>query len=409
MSPEAGDGNVGGRQLEDNAHRTIVAIRHLQDLLRRLLSRKNVRHAIIAVESDDGNFRWCGAGGDATPDGTPMREDVPFHIASIDKMYTASVVLRLHERDHIGLDEPIRSYLPRSMVAGLHRFRGVDYSDAITIRHLLGHTSGLADCLEDRPKGGRSLMEHLFSQGDMAFTIDDLARIVRDDLVPHFPPQPVDAPRQRVRYSDTNYQLLIAIVEAVTGQRLHRSFEEMILAPLGLRHTHMFGYSRPLEPTPEPAAVLFDGEPLDIPLALRSFPSVYSTASDCLTFMRALTRGQLFDDPATFALMQQRWNRFGFPFDAVALRSPGWPVEYGLGLMHFRLPRIFNSLHRMPAVIGHTGSTGCWLFHCPQLGLLLCGTVDEASAGAVPYRFVPKLLRVLSGHHALSPKSSRTG
>lgn len=79
----------------------------------------------------------------------------------------------------------------------------------------------------------------------------------------------------------------------------------------------------------------------------------------------------------------------------MSYRSTTFDNTSGLGMMRFRLPRVFTPLHPMPAVIGHTGSTGSWLSHCPELDLLLCGTVDQASAGAVPYRFVPKLLRVL--------------
>jgi hypothetical protein len=93
--------------------------------------------------------------------------------------------------------------------------------------------------------------------------------------------------------------------------------------------------------------------------------------------------------------MQQRWNRFGLPFDRAALRSPGWPIEYGLGIMRFRLPWIFTPLHPMPAVVGHTGSTGCWLFYCPERDLFLAGSVDEVTAGALPYRLVPRVLQEL--------------
>ena len=47
---------------------------------------------------------------------------------------------------------------------------------------------------------------------------------------------------------------------------------------------------------------------------------------------------------------------------AAALRAPGWPIEYALGIMRFRLPRLFAPLHPVPAVLGHSGSTGCWLW-----------------------------------------------
>ncbi|GFP22629.1 hypothetical protein HKBW3S09_00097 [Candidatus Hakubella thermalkaliphila] len=372
-----------------------VLVQCLQDLLRRLVSRKGVKHAIIAVERGDESFRWIGAAGDAKPDGTPMRADTPFFIASVDKLFTATVILKLRERRHVGLDEPISTYLPQTLIGGLHRLGGVDYTGTITVRHLLSHTSGPADWLEDRPKGGRSLVERLIHEGDMSLSIDDLVHIVRDQLPPHFPPQPVKAKRQKVRYCDTNYVLLIAIIEAVTGQPLHQVHEELLFRPLDLRHTWLAGHSRPLEPTPKPAMLWVDSEPVEIPLMMRSFWGVYSTTEDTLSFLHALIRGEVFDDPATLSLMQQRWNRFTFPLDKAALRAPGWLIEYALGMIRFRLPRALTSLHPMPAVFGHTGSTGTWLFHCPELDVLLSGTVDQATAGAIPYRLVPKILRAV--------------
>lgn len=370
--------------------------RRLQNLLDSLVARKGIEHAIVGVESGDRSFHWIGAAGNASPDGAAMRTDTPFFIASVTKLYIASVILKLHERGRLGLDEPILTYLPEALIGGLHRLGGIDYTSAITVRHLLGHTSGLADCLEDRPKGGRSMMERLFSEGDMSWGIEELTRIVREELTPHFRPQPTEARRQKAHYSDTNYQLLIAVIEAVADQPLHKVFDEMLFGPLGLRRTYFPGRSQPLEPTPPQATLWLDDQPLNLPLAMGSSGDLSSTADDTLAFLRALIRGEVFDNPATLSLMQQRWNRFSFSLD-LAPRSPGWPIEYGLGMMRFRLPRVFTPVRPMPAVVGHTGSTGSWLFHCPQLDLFLCGTVDQVTAGAVPYRFVPRLLRAFDG------------
>jgi D-alanyl-D-alanine carboxypeptidase len=176
MTSDAGSGNASNVTQE------------LQRLLDGLGARDDVHGAIVAVESDSGSFRWIGAVGQADSDGTPLRADTSFHIASIDKLFTAAVVMRLHERGRLGLEDPISKHLPASLIGGLHRHGGVDHTQSITVRHLLGHTSGLADCFEDRPKGGRSLMERLFTEGDMAWSIDDLSRLVRDELTPHFPP-----------------------------------------------------------------------------------------------------------------------------------------------------------------------------------------------------------------------------
>lgn len=383
------------KELQESA-----AAQRLARLLDDLVAKKSIHHAVLAVESVDGDFAWSGAAGVADASGAPMRVETPYFIASIDKLYNAVILMRLRERGLVALDEPVTAYLPNALTAGLHRLGGTDHSGEITVRHLLSHTSGLPDWLEDRPKGGQSLVERLVEAGDMPFSLEQLAEHVRERLTPYFPPQPADARRPKARYSDTNYMLLCAIIEAVSGKPLHEAWEEMLLRPLGLRQTYLFGHSQPLDPAPAAAALWAGDRLLEIPQMLRSLQAVYSTAGDTIKFLRALVRGEIFDSPGSFALMQQRWNRFGLPLDMAALRSPNWPIEYGLGMMRFRLPRIFTPFHPIPAVIGHTGSTGTWLFHCPDPGLLLAGAVDQVTAGPVPFRLAPKVLRLFPARSA---------
>jgi CubicO group peptidase (beta-lactamase class C family) len=356
-----------------------------------LIRRKRLKQVVMAVESDDRSFRWIGAMGESAADGTPIRRTTPFFIASIDKLFNAVVVMKLREEGKIDIDAPIGDYLRRSLTAGLHSHNGADYTDRITVRHLLGHTSGLPDWLEDASRGGRSLVERVLHDGDRALGIEDIADVVRE-LRPHFPPQDPIAERPKIRYSDTNYILLVAIIEAVAGKPLHEVHESLLFRPLDMRHTYFSGRSQPIERTPSAVVLRFEGRPLAIPLLLRSLWGMYSTAEDVLIFLRSFVSGAIFRDSSTPASMQARWNRFGLPFDRAALRAPSWPIEYGLGIMRFRLPRILSPLRPMPAVIGHTGSTGCWLFSCPKIGMLFTGSVDEVTAGALPYRLVPRMI-----------------
>jgi D-alanyl-D-alanine carboxypeptidase len=361
--------------------------------LRDVAGRYSIHHAVAVVESGDGTARWAAAVGDAAPGGPAMGPDTPYFIASVDKLFTAATVLGLCSEERLGLDEPITSYLPPSLTAGLHRRDGVDMTDRITVRHLLGHTSGLPDYLEDAPRRGRSLVDELAQDGDASWTRGDMAQRVRERLVPHFAPQPRDAARPRIRYSDTNYQLLAAILEAVTGESLEHLFRRKLFEPLGMRHTWMAGGAGPLDAAPSPSTLWFGPRPLVIPGAMASLGGIFSTAADTLRFLRALVAGRVPGGPAVLATMQERWRRFGVPRDRAALRAPNWPIEYGLGMMRFQLPRLLAPFRPVPAIVGHSGSTGTWLFHCPALDVYLAGSVDQATAGPVPFRFLPTLLR----------------
>ncbi|HEX7003354.1 MAG TPA: serine hydrolase domain-containing protein [Trueperaceae bacterium] len=366
----------------------------LEDALDELKSGRGIEHAVLAVEKVNEGFAWAGARGDARPGGPPMTPGTPYYIASIDKLFTAVVTLRLHERGTLDINASIAEYLDRSIIEGLNRWQGRDLSEQITLRNLLSHTSGLANYLEDRPKDGRPLIDLLSKEGDRAWSLAQVAARVRDELRPHFPPQQTASRRQKIRYSDTNYALLHGVIESATGAELHAVFEEELFEPLRLDHTWMAGWPRAAGREEETASLWVGNRPMEIPLAMRSLHGIFSNSRDQLSFMRAYATEALFESPDTKRLMQAQWNRFGFPLDAAALRAPSWPIEYGLGVKRFALPRLLTGGKPIPPLFGHSGSTGTWLFHCPELDLLIAGAVDQVTAGALPYRFLPKVVRI---------------
>src|SRR5690625_2902441 len=183
-------------------------VNRLDGLLDELASRREIHSAVMAVESLDHSFSWAGARGVADAEDSPMQEYTPFFIASIDKLITAVVILKLHEQGELELKAPISTYLPDDLVTGLHVINGQDRTGEITVMHLLSHTSGLASYVEDRPKGGSSLFESIVREKDRSVALEEAARIIREDLKPHFPPQPLEASLPRIRYSDTNFALL---------------------------------------------------------------------------------------------------------------------------------------------------------------------------------------------------------
>lgn len=373
---------------------TDVATRLLDALLQDFGARKFGKQAIIAVDAPRASFRWTGVRGE-TESGNPVAGSTPFFIASIDKLYNATIAMMLMERGELQLDDSICRYLPEELTRGLHQIGECDHTASITLKHLLTHTSGLPDWFEDYPQDEACLAEIVFQDGDRRLPVDELLDYVRNRLKPHFAPQSVSGKRPRIRYSDTNFVLLAKIIESITGEPLHVVHRGLLHEPFGLKETYFFG--RPQEDKEQKGTMVLraNGEPLRIPLLLQSAKSIYSTVDDMMRFVRLLMGGKIFENPETLSRMTSRWLRFGFPRDRAALRSPNWPIEYAMGMMRFQVPRLFVPFKPIPAVLGHTGSTGCWLFYCPALDVTLAGSVEDAAAGPVPFRLVPQILQAL--------------
>ncbi len=378
----------------------------LDALLDRLIRRKEIHSVILSVASGDGAFQWAGARGVMSEDGTPVTSTTPWFIASITKLFIASTVMRLVEEGELALDDRVVDRLPGSVTDRLHVLDGEDRTNEITVEHLLAHASGLPDYIEDIPARGRgrgadrrSLVQILLEDGDRAWSLEDTSQRVRERLTPHFAPQPLNAQRVRIRYSDTNYQLLIGIIEARRDAPFFKVVTDLILDPLELENTWLPGHCRDSGRNPQVAAIYAGKSVLSIPRFLASISDMNSNCDDLLRFLKAMVSGQLFRDRGTWRRMQVHWHSFSLPLDRAALRQPSWPIEYGLGVMRFRLPGFLTPVRSVPPVLGHTGSTGTWLFHAPKPDLYMTGTVNQITAGAIPFRVVPEVLRVIGSGH----------
>jgi D-alanyl-D-alanine carboxypeptidase len=366
-----------------------------QQLLDGLVGRRGIHHALLAIESGDGSLKWTGTAGEADPSGRPMTPETPYFIASVTKLYYAALVLRLAERGLVDLDAPFTRYLDASLTDRLHVMAGTDRTVQITVRHLASHTSGLPDYIEDKPNKGPRFIDRVLAEGDRELPLAEVLRMVREELEPHFPPQDLaSGGPARARYSDTNFALLRAIIEAVTGRDWPDALAFELLKPLGLRHTWV-AKSDPLEKPPVAAATLWGGpEPFEMPRLLASVGDLYSTVADQMAFIRALINGSAFDNADSARTMWTGWHTLGF--DPTTPRLAGWPIAYAFGSMRFALPRWLTPLGTVPAVEGHSGSTGCWLFYAPEIDVFTCGTVDQVTAAAVPYRILPKVTKALA-------------
>ena len=135
----------------------------LQRLLDRTVNKNTgIRNGLAAVSTGDERFNWSGVAGLAYPkENIPMTEETPFFLASVTKMFTATIIMLLHEQNKLSLDDPMSKYLPASLIEGIHVYKGIDYTSQIRIHHLLSHSSGIADYYLGESKGKKSFFKLL--------------------------------------------------------------------------------------------------------------------------------------------------------------------------------------------------------------------------------------------------------
>jgi CubicO group peptidase (beta-lactamase class C family) len=299
-----------------------------------------------------------------------------YFIASTTKLYVSAIVMQLRSEGCVSLDAPAVTYLEPSIMAGIHVLGGVDSSDRITVRELLAHTSGIADYFEQRRSDGSSQIKDALAH-DFAWSFEDVLRIAKQQMKPRFAPSTPD----KAFYSDTNYQLLGALIEAVTGVSFEEALRRRIIEPLGLRDTYPFTADT-LHRYEEVAAMLYGRERVAIPKAMASVRAdggIVSTAPDGITFFEALMTGALF--PVEYLEeMQRNWNRIFMP------------LEYGVGIMRFALPRYYSPLRPVPPMVGHSGASGAVLYHVPKLDLYISGTVNQIKKRGLSYNLMARLV-----------------
>jgi CubicO group peptidase (beta-lactamase class C family) len=147
----------------------------------------------------------------------PVTPETVFQTGSVGKQFTAMAILMLVEEGKLALDDKIRKYLPNAPPAW----------KAVTIRHLLTHTSGIADY------GGE---EDTMSKGVVNFRRD----YTEDELVKAFSNMPMDfAPGDNWKYSNTGYVLLGIIIHRVAGEFYGDFLQQRIFQPLDMNATRI--------------------------------------------------------------------------------------------------------------------------------------------------------------------------
>lgn len=218
----------------------------------------------------------------------PNTLNTKFRIGSITKQFTAAAILLLAERGKLTLDDPIRNYYPAAPAAW----------DAITLRHLLGHTSGIAN-YTDTPEADRMMVWHA--------TAEELIKPVQD--------QPLEfQPGTQMRYCNTGYVLLGMVIEKASGIGYAEFLKQNIFDPLGMKDSgyddnalilpyRAAGYSR------GPRGLINAGYvDMTTPFAAGA---LYSTVEDLLRWERGLFGNKLLTAASLRTMTTQGKGHYG--------------------------------------------------------------------------------------------------
>lgn len=312
---------------------------------------KKVRSAFLLVHSDKLNISMnCAEGGTAS-----IKQ--PNHLASVGKLFTATLIGMLYEKEKLRFNDSIVKYLDSELMKELLVFKGRDYSGEITIRHLLMQTSGLNDVFYQ-------LWNKMTKNPDFKTTTREAVLWGKKHL------KPVAAPGQKFYYTDTNYYLLGLIIESITGKIFHEVMHEYIFGPLGMKHAFMYGFSKPeIESEFSVTGLFMKGINFLSVEGVHQIDyaggSVVAPLDEFLIFMKALVNRQILKQE-TLDIMQNDDVYMGFP-------TVGF--NYGYSIWKFKtIPFILPEHYYC---WGCAGVTGAFMFFHPRTESYIIGTFND--------------------------------
>lgn len=331
------------------------ALAHVQPAAERCMLNARMSGIVLAVSAQGAAPQTLALGVDA--DDVPLSDNALFLVASVTKLATALVVLRLVDQRSLRLDDELARHLPDAASA----------VPGVTLRRMLSHSAGLAiDVAPER------------APYQLGLTWATLAAACLAE-----PPR--SAPGTVVQYGNTGYGLLAIIVERITGLPFATALRQLVLQPLAIE-----GYLGD-EPPRSPASI-DDIRGGDAP-AVQSFTSPFyrslampwsglvTTAAGALQLVQAFA-----GYPANFLSTATRTDATSNQTEGLPggsgrpLWYPDCPWGLGVELRGVKAPH-WGPPNASPRSFGHAGASGCIAWHDPatNVGYAVVGTRTAAN------------------------------
>ncbi|MCU1271037.1 MAG: hypothetical protein JWN74_2331 [Acidobacteriaceae bacterium] len=323
----------------------------LDSIIQTSIHNHEIPGAVLLV-GHDGQVIYRKAFGNRSlePKVEPMTVDTIFDLASLTKVIaTTTAVMQLEEQGRVRLNDPVVKYIPEF---------GQNGKGDITVRDLLTHHSGLAPDIDLTPA---------FTSRDTAYSLA-------------FAATSVAPPETQFIYSDTNFIVLAALVERISGVPLDSYCAQNIFVPLGMSRTR---FLPPADWISQIAPTEYDEQKQMLrgvvhdPRARRmggvaGHAGLFSTADDLAKFAQALLDGSRVLSPLAIRKMTSPQQPPNLP----AIRGFGWDIDS---------PFSSNRGELLPVgSFGHTGFTGTSLWIDPTTRtyiILLANSVHPRGQG----------------------------
>jgi D-alanyl-D-alanine carboxypeptidase len=327
---------------------------------------KKVKNAYLLVHSEKSGINLnIAEGKTGDVEANPKQAN---HLASVGKLFTATLVGMLNDKGLLNFDDNIAQYLDANLMSKLHVYKGRDYSGDITIRQLLQQTSGLNDVFFH-------LLKKMIGNPDLKISVREALEWGKANL------KPVGKPGQRHFYTDTNYYLLGLLIESITKKTFHDVMHEMIFEPLKMENAYLNGFSEPkVKPQFPPAHIYLyninfinDERVAQIDYA---GGSVVAPLSEYLVFMKSLVGCQLVKAETLQKMI----------YDDIKMGFPAIGFDYGYSI--WKPKAIPLMLPKKYFCWGCVGVTGAFMFFHPQTETYAIGTFNDKSYTSKALRFM---------------------
>ncbi len=328
-----------------------------EQLLGRMIEKKNVFGAILCVESGNSRISYLGYVGN-------IEQNNKYFIASVTKLYITAIILVLRNQNKICFSDKVVSYFEKDMLDKIHVMDNTDYTKEITVEHLLSNTSGLPDYYYYEKEKNKAAEDILFGK-DKSWSLDEVIKRVKE-LKPKFKP----GQKGKVNYSDTNYQILGGVIENITGLDIEKVFEEFIFKPLDLKNTYAYSGEEDISLVP----LYFKANKIHAPNYLKSITAeggIVSTAKETMICLKAFFSGQLLPQ-SDIEELKKYWNMIYFPGQ----------FYFGIGLEKLWVPRVMSPLNPIGEILGFWGQSGAFAFYNVDKDIYFTGTVNQLSGMA---------------------------